>query len=324
METPTWHFEYNQFDTVTKNNYKLGESITKQHLNALNNEISVPVIAVMYNNFKPLRAGFDTAYVSWYSSRALRKSATLKIQNLFRQLSAEKIEDWDIKVQNVYKQDSVEYMAYLPNRRNPFQKGTYEEKISVVKTLAKNIENDAALAAVYADINLFITAIDTARNNQQMLVEAVSKQSQVVEEARTECVIMMYANLGGLMQHFCRTPDVISRFFDMEAIRSKPRKTNEETEEYAVIVPPVTTKEAGIMYTEDTKFLMFNNSSVVLFAYTGLENDSPNPENMLSIAPDEELEVSPSDLGMPDSRFLFIVNKDLNVEGEMNISLLNE
>jgi hypothetical protein len=132
----------------------------------------------------------------------------------------------------------------------------------------------------------------------------------------------MYANLGGLMQHFCKTPDSINRFFNLEAIRSKSRKTNLETVEFAVKVLPVTTKEAGIMFAENTKFLMFNNSIVDLFVYTGLENDSPNPAQMICIAPDEERELSLSEMGMPGSRFLLIVNKDKSIEGEMVINLV--
>ena len=214
-------------------------------------------------------------------------------------------------------------MALLPNRRNPFQKGTYEEKISALKSLSKNLENDTALSAVLADIDLFITQISDARNNKQKLDEAVSLQSQRVDEARLECAITMYANLGGLMQHFCKTPAAISRFFDLKAIRSKPRKTNEnDGDEYSIKVATATTLEAGIMFTDKIRFLLFNNSNVPLYVYTGLEKDTPNPALMLCIAPDEEKEVSPSEIGMPGSRFLFIVNKDTKEEGEMDISLL--
>jgi len=322
METKLWHFESNQFDTSTKDNYKLAESITKQHANALNNESSVTFIGVMYTAFILLRNTFETAYVYWLSLKASKKAATLKVKNLFKLLSSKMIESWDIKIQNVYAQDSEEYMALLPNRRSHFQRGTYEEKIIALKSLSKNLENDTALSAVLADIDLFITQISDARNNKQKLDEAVSLQSQIVDEARLECAITMYANLGGLMQHFCRTPEAISRFFDLKAIRSHPRKTNDNSEEYTIAIAPNTTKEAGIMFTENTKFLLFNNSEVPLYAYTGLENDTPNPALMLSIAPDEEKEVSTSELGMPGSRFLFIVNKDLHEAGEMDISLL--
>ncbi len=320
-----WHFEYNQFDVVTANNYKLAELISKQHANALHSEISLPAIAAMYNSFLPLRSSFETNYISWKSKTAARKSATLKVTNLIKDLSSTKIEDWDIKIQNVHRQDSEEYMALMPNRRSPFQRGTYEECITSVKTLANNLEGVVALSAVYDDVLLFIGKIDAARNEKQQLDELVSKQSALVETARYECAVMMYANLGGLMQLFCRTPEAISRFFDLEAIRSKPRKTNEnDGEEYSIKVATATTLEAGIMFTDKTRFLFFNNSNVPLHVYTGIENDTPNPAKMLCILPDEERETTPSELGMPDSRFLFIVNKDTTEEGEMDISLLAE
>jgi hypothetical protein len=321
METK-WHFESNQFETVTANNYKLAESISKQHINALRNEILVPVIGTMYNNFLPLRSSFETNYILWMSKKAARKSATLKVRNLILEISSKKIEDWDIKIQNIHRQDSEEYMSLMPNRRNPFQKGTYDERITYLKTLAKNLEGNAALSEVYEDINLFIGKIDLARNEKQELDETISKQSTLVDQTRFDCAVMMYSNLGGLMQLFCKTPEAISRFFDLEAIRAKPRKANDEVDEFSLKIETASTIEAGIMFTDKTRFLLFNNSNVPLYVYTGLENDSPNPITMLCLAPDEEREVSPSELGMPGSRFLFIVNKDMKEEGEMAINLI--
>jgi hypothetical protein len=276
----------------------------------------------MYNSFHPLRLAYNKAYVSWKTIKASRKSATRGVEELMTELSSKKIEEWDIKIQILYRQNTKKYIAILPDRRKPFQSGPYEERIAYLKSLVESTSNDPLLETVHDDIELFVTELENSRKTKIGLDESWRKQSIIVNEARIECTNMMYANLGGLMQHFYKTPDSINRFFNLEAIRNKSSKSNEESEEFAIKVLPVTTKEAGIMFAENTKFLMFNNSSIDLFAYTGLENDSPNPAQMICIAPDEERELSLSEMGMPGSRFLFIVNKDKSIEGEMVINLI--
>jgi hypothetical protein len=322
METSDWNYSRNQFDNATINSYKLADLITKQHDIALQQDNTDPVILTMYNNFHPFRINFSKEYVSWMTMKAIRKSSTRQVENMMSELTSNKIEEWDIKIQGVYRQDSVAYIAILPDRRKPFQKGGYELRISKLKSLAESIEKDALLKDVYDDIILFITEIENARNSQMGLEESLRKQSLKVDTARIVCVELMYANLGGLIQKFYKSPKEIERYFNLEVIRSKSRKTNVETDEFAMKISPVTTKEAGIMFAENTKFLMFNNSSVDLFVYTGLENDSPNPAQMICIGPDEERELSLSEMGMPGSRFLFIVNKDKSIEGEMVINLV--
>jgi len=322
METQDWIYSRNQFDNATINNYKLADLITKQHDIALQQDNTDTVILSMYNNFHPFRINFSKEYVSWMTMKASRKSSTRKVENMMIELLSNKIEEWDIKIQGVYRQDSVKYIAILPNRRKPFQKGSYEVRISRLKSLAESIEKDTLLKDVNDDIILFITEIENARNSQMGLRESLRKQSLKVDTAKIACVELMYANLGGLIQKFYKTPKEIERYFNLEAIRSHSNKINEDTDEFAVKIPPITTQEAGIMFVENTKFLMFNNSSVDLYVYTGLENDSPNPTQMLCIAPDEERELSLSEMGMPGSRFLFIVNKDKSSEGEMVINLV--
>jgi len=84
-------------------------------------------------------------------------------------LSGDKIEDFDIRVQVVYKRGTPQYAALFPNFRIPFQSGGYDERIAKLKALAEGMNGDPALAIIKADADAFFTLIFDAREEQKDL-----------------------------------------------------------------------------------------------------------------------------------------------------------
>lgn len=103
------------------------------------------LLQICFAELSPLSAAFNEAYQSWSTGKGLQKGKTTSLYSQFKLLSSQKIEDWDIAIQQVYKQNTPQYVSLLPNRRKPFQTGSQESRINAVGTLSEAIGADAAL-----------------------------------------------------------------------------------------------------------------------------------------------------------------------------------
>ena len=147
----------------------------------------------------------------------------------------------------------------------------------------------------------------------QKLKETVDKS----EQARMTAAEVMYGNLGVLMNKFRDNPVQVEEYFDLSIIRTHIGKTVPEP--YAMDVVAASQREAGISFDKDTEFTFYNSGEVPLFVYTGSAPETPCPANAIVVNPEEEKTVMAEDLGSITNRYLFIANKDENVDGSVEI-----
>ena len=110
---------------------------------------------------------YDDAYTIWLSQQGATKGQTQSLNDLLDQLRSEQIENWDLAIQNVYRQKTPQYIALLPRHRTPFQTGSQQQRITAVAALSMAIGTDAALQTLKADVDEFYDALITASNSQK-------------------------------------------------------------------------------------------------------------------------------------------------------------
>jgi len=236
--TGIWHYLENQFDNATSDSYKRANILGKDHLSKLAAEQSDPDIAFLFERFQPVLTNFVNAYSGWLKEKGIYKGWTQRMDEIQDVLSSTKIAEWDNKIKAELGEDSPEQTTLLPNGRKPFQTGGRDARIQEVKGLSKRLEDFPALAAVKADVDTFVAQMDSIRNNQQQKEDLVEKTSDELEKMRKAMMIMMYGNLGRLMDKYMDGPLVIDRFFELQLIR-ETGKDEEEVEPILPAEPPV-------------------------------------------------------------------------------------
>jgi hypothetical protein len=218
--TRLWIFATNIFLSVTKNSFLKTLRMSTWHMNALTAHSSDPTVATMITSYTLIHTAYVNAYNVWTTSIGTHEGGTHTVEDLLTQLSSTKIRSWDVAIQGVYAQGSTNYIALLPNRRVPFQKGTDAQRITAVRNLDTALTSIVPLAATKTDVHAFLGSLDTAVTTQQGQLSNTGTLSNNVDTARVNVCVGQYSNLGGLMSHFATDPDSIVPFFDLEDIRN--------------------------------------------------------------------------------------------------------
>jgi hypothetical protein len=319
MSTKTqWQAEQNQFDNCTKQSKKRMNIISSDHNAKLLAQIADHEILVLYDFFHPKYLSFTAKYSEWKLLKAAYKGATQATENLLKELASDKIENWDIRIQVVYRKGTPEYLALIPNGRKPFQSLAYELRLSAVETLISSIGDDVALVPLKTDVEAFYALIVAARDNQQGKEGLVDSLSVQLEQERVDCSQAMYYTLGGLMQKYYQNTELISGFYDMDNIRQTGKDEEEPAEPYILSIEPLETKEAGITFDDTTRFLFTNTGAVPLTIFT--DGSTPEvPANPFILNAGEETEKLATELGEAENRYLYILNNNPDLSGSIEI-----
>ncbi|HEY4786910.1 MAG TPA: hypothetical protein VIH57_12720, partial [Bacteroidales bacterium] len=87
------------------------------------------------------------------------------------------------------------------------------------KSLSDAIGTNQLLATVKADVDNVYALLYAADNIQEGNQSASKGTSTALETARIAMCAGQYANLGGLIQKYSTTPDLIAQYFDLQTIR---------------------------------------------------------------------------------------------------------
>jgi len=221
MATETWHYQENQFDHATDESFKKMNIINADHLAKLQAQQGDPDIAALLARTTAPHDAYNLRYSNWLSAKATYKGKTDQVNVYLDDLSSLKIKQWDIQIQQQFLEGTSDYIAILPDGRSPFNKNNgIDERISQLQSLAQRLNAYPALAATMNDVINFHTTLDGARDVQQQKEELVDDASDLLETARKDIALMMYRNLGFLIDKYGSTPQVISNFWELQLLRA--------------------------------------------------------------------------------------------------------
>jgi hypothetical protein len=312
-----WAFTQNPFTTVTNGSYRTAVRIAIYHLGAISKNAGDAFFDPLIALFTPLENALQEAYNKWKAQGGSQQGQTLQVTQLLQLLSSTKIKKWDIAIQAVYDNTTPQYKALLPNGRGPFQVGSQDDRITAVAALVAAIGDDNSIKTVKNDAAAFLTDIQTALLAQKGGIAGTKTNSDAVEAARVAMCTGMYANLGGMMQHFAANPHNIDQYFDLTAIRSG----------------------AQVLFTGETKplenenifkhtfhagdGLLLRNEGVteLKFFLAAQKKDGPSA-SAISLGAGKQITITATDLGDLSNTFFNVQNVDTVNVGEWTVEFV--
>jgi len=312
-----WSYLQNQFNNSTKENFSLMLALGNDHIAKLEAQQADADIAALLARTQPLQLDYSKAYTKWKSATAIRKGATLKIDQLLAELSSLKIKQWDIQIQGQYLDGTPEYMALLPEKRGPFQKGAKDQRINAVEALNLRLGDYPVLAATQADVDAFRTQLVDARDEQQQKEQLIEQGSDDLEKARVELAIMMYGNLGVLMDKYRNTPDYINNYWEVSLMQNTPPPTREFGGTVAADATANLTQTVG----PNAKAVLTNTGYTVLTFCLAATNADACATGV-QVQPGDTLQVERASLGEDGDANLNVTNMSPDAEGAYSVEVI--
>ena len=225
-----WQYIQNQFLNVLQNSYKATNVFAKDHVSSLANfKTDVDIIA-LYNRTMPMYNTFQIKYTAWKKTVSFYKGSTANIDVLLFNYRTILVPNWDIKIQSKYMASTSEYLTLIPNGRTGMYEGGKDTQIQTIRTLANSLLEYANLSALQTEVNDYYIDIEDVRNIQQQREQAVQDAADELRKAQTAVCVMMYRNLGILMDKYAEDTQFITNFYQLDLIRNvaSDSKANEK------------------------------------------------------------------------------------------------
>ena len=312
-----WIYSQNQFNNSTKQSFALMLELGNDHIAKLQAQQADADIAALLARTQPLQLDYGKAYTKWKSATAVRKGATLKIDQLLAELSSLKIKQWDIQIQGQYLDGTPEYMALLPEKRGPFQSGPKDQRINAVEALSLRLGDYPVLAATQADVDAFRIQLLDARDEQQQKEQLIEQGSDDLEVARIELATMMYGNLGVLMDKYRQTPDYINNFWEVSLMQNTPPPTRE----FGGTIAADTTVNITATVGPNAKLVLTNAGTTVL-NYCLAADAADACTAGVQVNPGDTVQVERSTLGEDALQNLNVTNVSADTEGTYSVEVI--
>lgn len=315
----TWAPIGNVHDNSTKDSRKKMNSCTLFHDAALNARKDEPAILDLYNFYHPIHTAYHALYVSWNFAEGTYHGATRAVVLLWKELK-KSMKKWNIKIQDIYPDDTSRYEELFPNGRSVYSRLKYDEKITVLAAFIQAIGDDSNedMMNIKTLASELLIRIEAARSLQIGKKSEKDDLARRVEIARVNCAHGMYSTQGGLMRIYYEHPKLIEAFYDIETLRTPRKKEDKPKGGVVLTLAPGQTVEAGIPLTDDKIFLFLNLGEVPLALFAGGDKPDP-PENPFILPAGEEIEKRVTELGAPGSRYLYILNSNPDLSGAVEI-----
>lgn len=179
-----------------------------------------PTLLPLYDRFNPVLENFRNVLSQRDGGHGIGKGKTQTFEELLELMAESWMPEWEGKVYYHYPRGTAAATAIFPRKRAPFITGSYEERIQAVKTLKQVLAAYAPLADLMADVSAKYDLLLSSRNAQKQQMGLTAGYSALLEKQRIELCIMLYRNLGALMDKYGASPAEVERFFNLSLLRS--------------------------------------------------------------------------------------------------------
>jgi hypothetical protein len=258
----------------------------------------------------PVYLAYYAIYINYEILSGNREGKTLNLETLLSDDMGLQIRDWERKVRNVYLEDSPQEKSIFPNKRGPFSKGTYEERILAVGALGQRLamDADATLVAYAPTVISFHNILLAARDSQQqdegtLALLAVSRNNQ-----RELLAQELYGILGSVMSIHKANPIAIEAYFPMEMLRDGGADDALSMEATAPTGISIVEADFGeeVELTAATKFKIthLGEDGQLTFYFSDTNPSPPMPPQFLMLEPGDSKTPTLAQLGFPKAFFL--------------------
>ena len=322
-----WIFTSNTFEVQTRNNFKRMLSLSLDHYGKLVAAAAInPDIVPLRDDYEPVNLKYQAGYAAWKGAEGTHEGSTLNVEDLLKQLNSE-IRSWEGTVRYVFPEDSPQERSIFPNKRVPFQSGTYEQRISAVQTLAEKLATYTTkplLVTLSATVQAFYDGIEAARLSQMGNEMDISASNATLEQDRISCATGMYGNLGQLMYIFRRTPTDVEQFWDLTLLRNLTGEPFKEV----VTINPEAIKTVNLTDSQrdeieaDTAIKLENTSSAGIVLKAGF-SDAANaaPPFFITVAHTTQRQLTASELGWSSDKKYLVIQNENTETGTMKVEI---
>lgn len=223
MNAIPWKFVVNTFYSRTFQSMKLALTLTQDHLAKLTaNETDLDILA-MKTDYLPLHTAFVTTNNQLDSKLGIYKGKTQTFEEMLEELGQVKINEWRGQVFAVFPEGTDNATAIFPRDRQPFQSGTYDERVEAVNALSLTLNTytlQPTLIALAGTVQAYYLTLSGARALQQTNEGSVATLRTNLKAAHLLMCQGMYKTLGLLMAKYYQAPETITDYFDMSILRS--------------------------------------------------------------------------------------------------------
>ncbi len=322
-----WIFTSNTFEVQTRDNFKKMLSLSLDHYGKLvaaaNTEAA---IIPLRDDYAPLNLAFQNIYAAWKGAEGTHKGSTLSIEGMLEQLNTE-IRTWEGTVRYIFPEDSPNERSIFPNKRAPFQTGTYEQRISAVQTLAEKLATfttQPLLVTLSATVLSFYNTIEAVRLAQTGDEISITMQAMLLEEQRKACAVGMYGNLGRLMYIARNTPTDIEQFWDLSLLRNQTGELYKED----MTINPEMVKTVDLSQAQlneigaNTGIKLENTSTASVTLKAGFSDEAGTaPAFSIAITPTSQRQLTASELGWSSDKKYLVIQNESSETGTMKVEV---
>lgn len=215
---PRWRYAINTFAVNT-----VGSNVTMLSLSTdthakLKAEESNPAIAAILLIYEPVFFAYRDIDQQYGVKSGEYAGNTVGWEQYLDQMP-QKLRQWESLIRYVYVEDSPEEIAIFPNKRTPFESGTYESRLDALGSLKIKTSADLSLAAAASQITSFYNAALGARLVQQTSEGALGQLSDLRENQRVILANELEGVLGQLIFIHRHNLKEVERYFDLSLLR---------------------------------------------------------------------------------------------------------
>ena len=234
-----WQYIQNQFLNALQGSYKATNIFAKDHVSSLANFKTDADVIMLYNRTTPIYDTFQTKYTAWKKSISFYKGSTANTDVLLSNYRTVLVPRWDIKIQSEYMASTSEYLTLIPNGRTGMYEGGKDTQIQTIRTLADSLLEYANLSALQTEVDDYYVKIEKMRDTQQQREQAVQDAADELRKAQTAICVMMYRNLGILMDKYAEDTQFIANFYQLDLIRNVASDSKANETEVEDIEPDI-------------------------------------------------------------------------------------
>ena len=317
MTKRMWLYLNNTFEVNTANsNVKMLSLATDTH-SKLQAQVSDNAIAAIMASYNPVYQAYRQICANYDAVANNKQGNTLSLEILMEETLPVEIRKWEGVVRSVYVEDSPEEKGIFPNKRNPFLKGTYEDRILAVDTLTISLTNDGNFATLVTQVQSFYNLLLSARDSQQQQEGNLNLLSNTREQQRQLMAVEMYGALGALMNKYKATPENVAGFFDLSLLRETGLDvlTNIEGN-----IEPNAMLNLGLLPEEGT-VIRFENKTDVPLEIGLSENGTSFSGNTVVLSTAGTIEIKIADLNSVGN-MVMVKNQNNSATGSYKVQVL--
>lgn len=224
MAQRPWIHIINTFEANTRGSNRKMLSLVTDTYAKLSVGVADADILLLRNLLEPHYIAYRQVSMDYDVVAGNREGGTLAFEQVMDSVPME-VRKWESGVRAVYYEDTPEERAIFPNKRNPFLKGTYEERLSAIGALKQKLNTIPALASTHALVQSFYTMAMGTRLAQQQDEGSLAQISDLREQQRVLVADTLYGVLGSLMFKYRSSREHIDNYFDLTLLRSKGEGT---------------------------------------------------------------------------------------------------